>query len=919
MAERIEKAGAPADPESPVPIEQVLWDELRHLERHDGSRPAPPLDEVYRSIGALPEKQALSALCFSGGGIRSATFNLGVVQALARLEVLGRFDYFSSVSGGGYIAGWLKAWMHRVPMEDVTRALATPARAPGSRPLAPEPEPIHHLRDYSNYLTPRVGLLSADTWAAAALYVRNLILNWLVLVPVLTAAVAIPQIALIVASTSRIKPFWGRVALVLAIAAAVWSSAAIHRFRRRRVAPASEKRILLLGIAPLWLASLLLCTAALWLPGDLDPLRLAVFCGLWCVAIPLLGWIVALATAPGQEIAPPWSSDVAGLILSGLVTALVMFASALPLLPALKSMPPVFVVLALPALMGLYLLARALFVAFASLGAGAPRAAAASSWTREHAHADHEWWARLSGWVLILTVAWIGASALVVLGGYFVRKLFSGAVAAAGGVSGLITALLGSSAGTSRDGDARPKGTPALKELALRLLAPLTIACIVLLLAKLSAWTGGLLTGIHNLFEIPSLRYHLELPGAHTLRDVLPSFLLVPLGFFLVSWLLGWVVNVNRFSAHGLYRNRLVRAYLGASRDQRERDPFTGFDPGDNLPLHALAGGRSPRPLPVINAALNLVSGDEHAAWQQRKAQSFSMTPLYCGSFHGGYRRSREYGGSKGISLGTAVTISGAAANPNAGYHSSPLVGFLMTLFNVRLGAWLGNPNEHGRRVFRLAGPRHAWKPLFGDLFGMTDARHPYVSLSDGGHFENLGVYEMVLRRCRLVVVSDAGQDESHDFEDLANLVRKVRIDFGVEIEFERPIRILARSEDGRHGMMCAQARIRYDLVDQGTPPGRLLYLKPTLLAERATIPYDVIGYARTSKKFPHEPTVDQWFSEAQFESYRALGRHLAGQLGGGKERPDLPALFEAVKEQLEAAESAPPPATQEAAARITG
>jgi hypothetical protein len=363
------------------------------------------------------------------------------------------------------------------------------------------------------------------------------------------------------------------------------------------------------------------------------------------------------------------------------------------------------------------------------------------------------------------------------------------------------------------------------------------------------------------------------------------------------------VVNVNRFSLHGFYRNRLVRAYLGASNLNRdaEVDPFTGFALRDNLCLHELAHGACPRPLPVVNVCLNLATSGERLAWQQRKAESFSMTPLYCGNFAAGYRRSDLYGGSKGITLGTAVTISGAAANPNAGYHSAPLVAFLMTLFNVRLGAWLGNPNQHGERTYQYPGPRHAWKALFGDLFARTDSRHAYVSLSDGGHFENLAAYEMILRRCRLIVVSDAGQDPGHDFEDLANLIRKVRIDFGVRIEFDQTIRILARTLEGQHGLICAMGLVRYDLVDGGTPPGRLLYLKPTLLAQGRPVPYDVFGYSRASKQFPHEPTSDQWFSEAQFESYRALGEHLAAQLGGGKDfhALGLAKFFSAVEEEL--------------------
>src|SRR5437764_1355504 len=111
------------------------------------------------------------------------------------------------------------------------------------------------------------------------------------------------------------------------------------------------------------------------------------------------------------------------------------------------------------------------------------------------------------------------------------------------------------------------------------------------------------------------------------------------------------------------------------------------------------------RPFHVVNLTLNLVAG-KRLTWQQRKAQSFTVTPLHCGNYCLGYRPSQQYGG--GISLGTAVTISGAAASPNMGYHSSPATGFIMTLLNARLGAWLRNPGTAGEKTWKLAGPQSA-------------------------------------------------------------------------------------------------------------------------------------------------------------------------------------------------------------------
>ena len=134
------------------------------------------------------------------------------------------------------------------------------------------------------------------------------------------------------------------------------------------------------------------------------------------------------------------------------------------------------------------------------------------------------------------------------------------------------------------------------------------------------------------------------------------------------------------------------------------------------------------------------------------------------------------------------MAISGAAASPNMGYHSSTTLAFLMTLLNVRLGAWFGNPGKAGARhwptTYGCSSPRQAIRPLVDEALGLTDDTHPYVYLSDGGHFENLGLYEMVRRRCKRIVVCDAGQDEGCAFDDLGNAVRKIYVDLGVRIKW---------------------------------------------------------------------------------------------------------------------------------------
>jgi hypothetical protein len=227
------------------------------------------------------------------------------------------------------------------------------------------------------------------------------------------------------------------------------------------------------------------------------------------------------------------------------------------------------------------------------------------------------------------------------------------------------------------------------------------------------------------------------------------------------------------------------------------------------------------------------------------------------------------------------MAISGAAASPNMGYHSSPLIGLMMTLFNVRLGWWFGNP--HHRTTWKGEGPVFGISAIVQELLGLTDDVSPYVYLSDGGHFENLGVYEMVRRRCRYIVVSDAGSDPDGALADLGNAIRKIWIDFGIRIVFPcfniksrtalsegTPAGKLAKDD----ACYCAVGRIVYPEAD--APPGYLLYIKPMLYGNE---PVDILSYAAESPTFPHESTADQWFSESQMESYRALGSYIVNRI----------------------------------------
>ena len=351
----------------------------------------------------------------------------------------------------------------------------------------------------------------------------------------------------------------------------------------------------------------------------------------------------------------------------------------------------------------------------------------------------------------------------------------------------------------------------------------------------------------------------------------------------LIGSVMGYFININKFSFHAIYRERLIRAYLGASRTKKRlytANSFTGLDSeNDNLEMRRLKH----KPFHVVNMTLNLVK-THNLRWQNRKAESFTATALHCGSANmgdgsGNYRSSDEYAFSKqngrAITLGTAAAISGAAASPNMGYYTmSAAVSFLMVLFNVRLGWWLGNPGRRGEKTYKQPAPRWSPRLFLDESIGGTDDSKPYVYLSDGGHFDNLGLYEMVLRRCHLIVVSDAACDADFGFSDFGTAIHKIRVDLGIPIEFEKEKHPVKNRN-------CGIGIIKYTCVDKNAEDGVLIYIKPTLDGDE---PIDLKNYKRENPDFPHESTADQMYSETQFESYRSLGLHMADSICCGQE-----------------------------------
>lgn len=890
---------------SAVVFEKVLADELKVIAkgRHDSGK-----------VG-----EDLFGLALSGGGIRSATFNLGVLQSLSVAGLLRRVDYLSTVSGGGYIGSWLSAWIWRLQgkVESVEAALRQSADS-GS----PEPETVHWLRRFSNYLTPRTGLLSTDTLSAVATYVRNLLLNLLELIALLGAALILPLLLGWLLRTDWVN--W----LVLGSGAFALAVLFINLNLYHRDLggadgpPFYQKRewILAVVVIPLLVAGGALGVAVSQVDEPLGgflrqygPTAFAL-----TVAFQVLAWLIhklrsvssfadarrvfghaagtlaggPVPTKPAEYRYGPvdWFRILLGLAVgvSVALSILWLFSYVLPGLGGRVSSAWNDSARALAAARLWHTTVLAIPAALIAFGAGSVLFIGIVG--RTFSEETREWWSRLGGWVMSLLAGWLILVGTAVYGPYVVGEL-NKAIAQVG-IAWIVSTIGGVIAGQSRFSsgrDAKPwvewiaKLAPYVFILGLLLLVSSALNIALLNLAKV-AGSSTVTIGIFEFQVYSSFQSYAD--ALNGLIDPQKLYLLFSaLGSLAaVVVLLALTVDINVFSFHMYYRNRLVRCYLGASNESvkaRREHPFTGFDPKDTPKMPDLA---AQRPYHLINTALNLTRAT-NLAWQERKAASFFISPLYCGydldprsrGENGMYQPTDRFlaspadpSGTEGgwLGLGTAMTISGAAASPNMGHHTSPATAILLTVFNVRLGWWMQNtnsPQSWGRK-----GPRIGIWWLLCELFAMVGEASRFVYLSDGGHFENLGIYELVRRRCRFILAVDTGHDPKFEFEDLGNAVRKCEIDLNVSIDIDTRA-IVPEAGSSRSRFHCAMGEIRYP--ESGGEPrvGLFLYVKPSLTGNE---PADVGQYAASHPEFPHQSTSDQWFDESQFESYRKLGQH---------------------------------------------
>lgn len=375
---------------------------------------------------------------------------------------------------------------------------------------------------------------------------------------------------------------------------------------------------------------------------------------------------------------------------------------------------------------------------------------------------------------------------------------------------------------------------------------------------------------------------------------------------------------LNLSTLQGLYSARLTRAYMGASNGAR----FDSHDDADALRLRSVAEPHPDDhltldqlyentlvPMHIINVCLNQnIDPAEQLVQRDRKGKPLAVVPG--GFVLDGERYPMPVSVGAGalntrLTVGEWIGVSGAAFSTGMGRDGGIGRSLLMGLANVRLGRWWQSdipvkwPATGLRNRERFKTQTYLLDELFSRFYG---TRRPLHYLSDGGHFENTALYELVRpqRGIRLMVACDCGCDPQFQFLDLANLIRLARIDFGTEIEVDRDIaedavlgKVFGTPEQFLPGCVQPYAMQKCALLlnvfhEDGSyrsrqPDAQIILIKPRLTADACA---DVVQYQATHADFPQEPTADQFYDEAQWESYRKLGLELTKTIfGAGVDR----------------------------------
>ncbi len=847
-----------------------------------------------RTIERPPDQTV--GLALSGGGIRSATFSLGLLRALGRAGMIPYIDYLSTVSGGGYTGAFLcSCYVPCAVRGDTEQSKRAPPPVGGTDdPFAgvDGERRLEHLRQSGRYLLPNS---TGDAVSLMVIMSRS----WLAI----HAVIGLSLVAVIM-TFKLVQALYLR-----------WDWALDLEAYGAEV----------LGLPPsLWPSQ--------WMEGATGG-HWFITSWLWLVSAPFLlvttglfwaYFLTRTASADGPRLVRVirGPSMVVGLIGLGAGLLLMLQPDQVGIgLAAPRGLGFLLLALSIVAVSGYALAEFADFLETSRqlrtirriLGHDEP--APADQMANSPGVQEDRVRRRLTDWATF-TLKWalfIAALALfdTIAQTIYVRRdeLANYAVAGTASIAlvPLLRQLIIKLPALGRGGRKSLSLLARFGRVA-ALLAGLILALVLgifwAFLAQALAWRNGPIGGIAAVPPQSPL-WVLEL----TVAGLLIAFVAIGFSF--------GFLNLSSYA--NFYAVRLRRAYLGASNQKRwlagkSVFPINADHIDDDIALDRYYDADVMAPLHLINVTINdTSSGSSNTVQRDRRGKPLTISPA--GFIYSGDERSDlrllpfDHAGDgmgcapEKLPLSAWIGISGAAASTGMGQFGSLGLSLLAGLANVRMGNWWDPGQRDQRRLQNLVQGRLAAE--FLGRFPGTDGRRWY--LTDGGHFENSGAYELVRRRVRLIILCDNGADPKYEFADLVNLTRRIRIDFGAELTFAgtRTLRRLladdddllaafgtvqqlcgAQQEDKRIGPYAALGRIHYlDDPDRGS--STILLIKPRVCGHEAR---DLVAYAKANPPFPQQTTLDQFFDEAQWESYFRLGQRIGDTLFehrvGGKWHP---------------------------------
>jgi hypothetical protein len=807
------QAGDPARPLEAVGTEaRVLSDEQKLISRTRADRIGNSDPSPWCGIG------------LSGGGIRSASFGLGVLQALSEKDILRRFDYISSVSGGSYVATSLQWWwgLPREDQPDANTPIATFGVGPLDFPYGPaRPQTtssnvagqrgarnLAFLRAHSSYLTAGNGL---TIWSILGVLARTIVLSLLTWIPILAAFfIVVSVFGWGVDLLANKVGLWSPLGPLVKVR---WTQSCHDDIICDLTYPAIYALALWLYylVTVVFIISAILFAFVSRAPQD-HRSRLRT--------VALSGFLALVAFVGAVFIGQHYDLDVSAAVIAILlliyvaVSALVVISEVI----TTKSLNPS------------YYLRRSI--------------------------------ESIMGWAFIPSIALLASSTIPLLPSYGWGQAAHITIGGAFGLlSGVGSALYG-------------------YYTFLRNIVPSLIGQIVA--------TLGAIIYLYATFVVAYVLAVIMLHYKNLPIDWNAQLLTGLVTAMIVAFAIGFFANINYVGFHRFYRDRLMETFMptdaSVTRMQANYSPVA-----DDLSITDLraffgepaAGVRcKPRPYPLINTNAILIN-DDNQKFASRGGDNFVISPLYVGSNATKWQDTLDYIRLNGpLTVASAMAASGAAANASAGYIGTgitmnPLVSAVMSLLNIRLGLYVGNPFYRAARNVRTI-------PTFlmaGFFPGIVGSRHrhdsSFLELTDGGHFENLGIYELVRRRLGVIVIVDGEEDPKISLSSLVSAAHRIEEDFGAEISFFKgrgPERLVMYPADKGYPLDVRYAEAPFlvgEVIYDDGVRGTLIYIKATLIKE---MDFTTAGYLAGNPTFPHQTTADQFFNPDQFDAYRFLG-----------------------------------------------